>query len=89
MWLNKTNNRYFNNLLQAGRAFGRITYCSTRHKTGYRETPTNSEIFLQIDRIFYKRHKKPGCLKLKRQPGKGKGMDSNRLMNMVEPAQVL
>ena len=45
---------------------------------------------LQIERnsyrmtvYFTKSIEKPGCLKLKRQPGKGKGMDSNRLVNMV------
>jgi hypothetical protein len=54
MCLNKTNNCYFNNLLQALPAFGSITTCSTRRKKRYGETTTINEIFLQIDRIFYK-----------------------------------
>jgi hypothetical protein len=58
MWLNKTYNCSFNNLLQAGPAFGGITTCSTRGKKGNGESPTASEIFLQNDRIFCRKKAK-------------------------------
>ncbi|OQP53681.1 hypothetical protein A4R26_06855 [Niastella populi] len=58
MWLNKTYNCYFNISLQAGPAFGAITTCSARGNMWNRESTTTGEIFLQIDRIFCRRHKK-------------------------------